>query len=379
MLCTHRVFLSWDLADERMVLLAANSKKQTGAAGKTGSKAPSAKSATPASDSSPDKSRGSTKPTSKSQTRAQAPQAKAALSDHKYCIIGAGPGGLQLGQFMSKAGRDFVTFEKNPKAASFFESFPIHRRLTSLNKRFTGRSDAMFNMRHDWNSLLETSVPPVTSRTEDRFPLADVLVDYLRDFAAEQEAEGRIAYGTEVTKIKRGQDGQSFSLKLSSRGGFGAVETTTSCGCVVIAQGLQLPSIPDGWDEVKSDGRTLTQGYEELPSHGRDYENRSVAVFGMSNDAFEAADAIAPYAQYEHVFRASTQKQTPLVSWESRYEGDLRAVNAQLLDSYVLKSLDGGFAANGPNGETSVVLPCAPLALSPLPSLPHTNLKSPCA
>ena len=40
--------------------------------------------------------------------------------------------------------------------------------------------------------------------------------------------------------------------------------------------------------------------------------------------------------------------------------GNLRAVNAQALDSYLLKSLDGGFANYGPNGRTSEVRACGP-------------------
>lgn len=32
---------------------------------------------------------------------------------HEYCIIGAGPAGLQLGYFLSKVNRDYIIFEKN--------------------------------------------------------------------------------------------------------------------------------------------------------------------------------------------------------------------------------------------------------------------------
>ena len=48
------------------------------------------------------------------------------------------------------------------------------------------------DMRHDWNSLLgNDACPPVTNRTTARFPHADVIVDYLREFARPQEAAGR--------------------------------------------------------------------------------------------------------------------------------------------------------------------------------------------
>lgn len=33
-------------------------------------------------------------------------------TSYHYCIIGAGPAGLQLGYFMARAGRDYVIFER---------------------------------------------------------------------------------------------------------------------------------------------------------------------------------------------------------------------------------------------------------------------------
>ena len=57
---------------------------------------------------------------------------------YDYCIVGAGPGGLQLGHLMHEAKRNYIIFEKAPSAGSFFEAFPVHRKLISLNKRFTG-------------------------------------------------------------------------------------------------------------------------------------------------------------------------------------------------------------------------------------------------
>ena len=83
-------------------------------------------------------------------------------TDYQYCLVGAGPGGVQLGHFLNMKGRSYHLFEKNSHPGSFFSEFPRHRHLISLNKRFTGRTDPKFNMRHDWNSLLETNVTPGT-------------------------------------------------------------------------------------------------------------------------------------------------------------------------------------------------------------------------
>lgn len=75
---------------------------------------------------------------------------------HDYCILGAGPGGLQVGHLMLKRGWDYITFERNARPGSFFETYPVHRQLISLNKRYTGRNSKEFNLRHDWNSLLDS-------------------------------------------------------------------------------------------------------------------------------------------------------------------------------------------------------------------------------
>ena len=82
----------------------------------------------------------------------------------EYCVVGAGPGGLQAAAMLREAGRDVVVFDKSDKAGSFFARFPIHRRLISINKRHfaTYHHEPEFQLRHDWNSLisLRGGVPP---------------------------------------------------------------------------------------------------------------------------------------------------------------------------------------------------------------------------
>ena len=57
-----------------------------------------------------------------------------------FCIVGAGPGGVQLGQYFStsraKELRDYVIFERASGAGAFFRRYPVHRELISINKRF---------------------------------------------------------------------------------------------------------------------------------------------------------------------------------------------------------------------------------------------------
>ena len=37
---------------------------------------------------------------------------------------------------------------------TFFEKYPRHDKLISINKRNTGQTNKEFNFRHDWNSLI---------------------------------------------------------------------------------------------------------------------------------------------------------------------------------------------------------------------------------
>lgn len=44
----------------------------------------------------------------------------ASPKEHEYCVIGAGPAGLQIGYFLHKAQRDYVIFEKSSAAGNRF-------------------------------------------------------------------------------------------------------------------------------------------------------------------------------------------------------------------------------------------------------------------
>ena len=43
------------------------------------------------------------------------------VEQHQYCVIGAGPAGLQLGHYLHTAGRDYVILEAQPTVGSFFK------------------------------------------------------------------------------------------------------------------------------------------------------------------------------------------------------------------------------------------------------------------
>ena len=102
---------------------------------------------------------------------------------YSYIIIGAGPAGLQTAYFLKKYNINYVVLERSDVVGSFFKKYPIHRKLISINKVYTGNWNKDFNLRHDWNSLLcDDDSLLFKNYSKDYFPHADIMVKYLHDF-----------------------------------------------------------------------------------------------------------------------------------------------------------------------------------------------------
>ncbi|XP_005097745.1 FAD-dependent oxidoreductase domain-containing protein 2 [Aplysia californica] len=246
---------------------------------------------------------------------------------HDYCVVGAGPSGLQMGYFLESKGRDYVVFERSNTPGSFFETYPRHRKLISINKRHTGQVNPEFNLRHDWNSLLSHDPDLLlTKYTRQMFPHADVLVKYLRDY--EQKLGINVLYNTSVTNIRpvddvTVSDGHRFLME-DQRG------QQYQCRTLIMATGVGQPNIPD------MEGIQLAHGYENMSLDPEDYEGKTVLILGRGNTAFEIATSLYGSTNYIHMLSSSRAR----LSWSTHYVGDLRAVNNDLLDTYQLKSLD---------------------------------------
>jgi thioredoxin reductase len=295
-------------------------------------------------------------------------------SSAQYCIVGAGPGGIQLGHFFDRAGRNYVIFEREATAGNFFREFPRQRKLISINKRFRGdaaydsirpRSES-FAMRHDWNSLLGNATPPMTERTRELYPSADDLYPYFEDFARGQS----ILYNTTVTSVSRvtrrrakhdtifNDDESTFRVVVERRLGpvmaspaiatTAARRSTTSvweCQNVIVANGIQLPHRP------KFLGHEHIIDYADLPKNGSWADGKRVLVLGLGNAGLEAANSVQNWAT-EIAVLGRPQPLPSLrsedgdragfrFSYHTHYVGDMRQVNLNILDMYQLKSLDG--------------------------------------
>ena len=246
---------------------------------------------------------------------------------HDHLVIGAGPAGLQLGQLLRSASRDFLVLEAAGAAGSFFATFPRHRKLISINKPHTGSTDPELNLRMDWNSLLSPDPDLLFTRYSPRyFPAADDLRRYLADFAAAFELP--IRFDTRVVRIDR--DGPRGDFVATDQDG-----EEYRARRLVMATGVSMPYVP----EVP--GIEHAEQYASMSTDPADYTDQRVLILGKGNSAFETADSLIETAAVIHVAGPGSIR----LAWQSHYVGHLRAVNNNFLDTYQLKSqnavLDG--------------------------------------
>ncbi|MEJ2419472.1 MAG: NAD(P)-binding domain-containing protein, partial [Exilibacterium sp.] len=228
------------------------------------------------------------------------------------------PGGLQLAYFLGKNSIDYLVLDKADVPGSTFQTFPRHRTLISINKRFTGSDHPEFNMRHDWNSLL-CDDDDFRFKLYDKqfFPHADSLVNYIADYAERHRLNVR--YNTKISVIQR--SGDSYTLQAEDGQKF-------QCDILIVATGLSRPNVP----MIK--GIEHTENYADMSLDQDEFENQRVLIIGKKNSAFETAEHIVSNAALIHLCSPKSIR----MAWKTHYVGDLRAINNNILDTYQLKS-----------------------------------------
>lgn len=249
--------------------------------------------------------------------------------DTPFCIVGAGPAGLTIGRLLQAAGEQYQIFEAGAHAGAFYSKFPIHRQLISINKRFTGRADPEFNLRHDWNSILTSFAAngtdfPFTSFSSEYFPPADAMVEYLGAFAASFGLATQ--YNTRVERVQETASG-GYSIELQTSAGRSPHQW--QCGALIWTAGLSQPRTLPG-------SNPAITPYHELPFDKSAFRNKTVLIIGAGQSAFETAKHI--YGETAYTMLA--YRTPPRFAWATHYVGDLRAINNEFLDAYQLKSLD---------------------------------------
>eukprot|EP00466_Bigelowiella_natans_P002701 jgi/Bigna1/70167/fgenesh1_pg.11_\ len=361
-------------------------------------------------------------------------RSKAGASD--YCVIGAGPAGVQIAYFLQKASLSYVVFEREWEPASTFRKYPRHGRLISINKRYTGRNGSEsqahreYNLRHDWHSFLTTTAEPAAGGdaadagvdedlptfqqfSERYFPLAEEYVAYVTEFV--RRTKPRIKFGRNIADVRRvrrshpingnitaaaanmeggaaaaapppppkghesdGNEGDElyhFQLRVETlprqrrrrpnkngvvvTEGRGAIKNEKAkeeegegeeggahrknnlplsqqkwyCKRLLVASGMQKETSP-WWNGVEL---TTSYGNHDIdPSH---YRNKTVAVVGGGNSAFEVIGAIMGEAASIRQYARERN-----MAENTHYPGSLRSANGAALDNEpVLRTQDAFF------------------------------------
>lgn len=245
-----------------------------------------------------------------------------------YLIVGAGPAGLQLAYFLDRAGRNYLVVESRERPGGFFEKFPRHDELLSINKVHTGYSDPETKLRYDWNSLFcEDEAMAFTKYSKEYFPSARLYAKYLQDFAAKMGL--RVRYKTRISDVTRCHNGPNFEVADESG-------TRYSCRALILATGMWEP-----W-EPNIPGIEHTESYADMSIDTEDFEDQRVLILGKGNSAFETANHLTSATRVTHVCSPNPLK----LAWKSHYVGNLRAVNNDFLDTYLLKGQNSLLDAN---------------------------------
>jgi len=235
---------------------------------------------------------------------------------YDYIILGAGPAGLQLAYYLAQRGRQYLVLEAGAQAGSFFQQFPRHGQLISINKVHTGTTHPERNLRWDWNALLCDDHMPFKTYSTDYFPRRETMLQYLQDFATNFHLN--IAYNARVQTISR--DGAFQLVDTHGR--------RYRCHRLIVATGVSQPYIP------AIPGIEHAECYSDVSVQAEDFVNQRVFILGKGNSAFETADNLVGTAALIHLASPHPVR----MAWESHHAGHLRAVNNNLLDTYQLKA-----------------------------------------
>ena len=239
---------------------------------------------------------------------------------YSFIIVGAGPAGVQLAYFFTQKKLDYLLLEQEKIPGAFYQKFPIHRTLLSINKKHTGYKDAEKNLRWDWNSLLSDDYGALfTDYTDEYFPNASALVKYIKDFVKKY----KINVNTQKKVVSITKKNGLFYLSLGK-----GVQLT--CECLIIATGLSKPYIPD------IPGVRWASHYADLTLDKKPYVNKRVLILGKGNSGFEVADYLTDTTALTHIVSPHHLE----FAWKTHFIGHLRAVNNNFLDTYQLKSLN---------------------------------------
>lgn len=253
---------------------------------------------------------------------------------YENVIIGGGPSALQLGYYFEKKNINYIILEKESECASFFKNYPISNQLISINKKYTGETNKDFNLRHDWNSLLNDENYLFTDITDQYYPESSDLFRYLNEFS--KRFNIKIKFNETVITVNKSSN--KSNNKSSSNYEIITDQSNYVCNKLIIASGLSVKNYPPNINIPSSikinhygdlDKKTFIQNIHN-------YKNKKVLLIGGGNASYELANLLEKVCS--SVIILGSNKKLSIVS---HYVGDIRTVYLPFLDSFYLKSLNG--------------------------------------
>ena len=249
--------------------------------------------------------------------------------EYDNIIVGAGPSALQLAYYFEKNNINYIILEKSNSCASFFNKYPIGNQLISLNKKYTGEINSDFNLRHDWNSLLNEENFLFSDITDQLYPEAHHLYNYLNEFSKKFNIQ--INFEEKVTIINKINISNYLYEIITEKG-------TYKCKKLIIATGLSKPNYPVNFTSPKDHH---IKHYADLEKNNfieniQKYKNKKVILIGGGNSSYELANLFDKVCSTVIILGSSKK-----LSIVSHYVGDIRSLYLPFLDSFYLKSLNG--------------------------------------
>ena len=236
-------------------------------------------------------------------------------------IIGGGPGAVQMAiklqELKSKynCNIEYMILESESVLGSTFKKYPVHGRLISNNKLYTGSPHkSEFSERFDWNSLISDEKNILARNYSTEFyPSRDIIPSMLAEFKDAYDLP--VQYGESCIEIRKLDE--YFEIETP--------KNVYQCKYAVVATGYTL-SKPN----IK--GIEHATPYDRM-KHKSYYRDKSVFIVGKGNSGLECANEIMNEANM--VLLASPE--SIKFAFESHYVGSPRLTNCIPIENYQLK------------------------------------------
>jgi lysine/ornithine N-monooxygenase len=245
--------------------------------------------------------------------------------EYNNIIIGAGPSGLQLAYYFEKYHIDYIILEKTDSCGTYYKKYPHSKKLLSINKKNNNSIDNDFNLRYDWNSLLNDENFNFTDYSDDYYPSNDDYYKYLNDFT--EKFNLKIKYNTNVSNIFFDKNRLNYQICTHNN-------ETYICDKLIIATGLSIPVIPQCKKYITNKKNIIH--YSEFDTNNLNiYKNKKLLLVGLGNSSLEIAKLLNNYCA--NIVITGKSRDLSIIS---KYDGDIRSNYMSFYDTFLLNCMN---------------------------------------